>query len=342
MNKQEGFTLIEMISVIALIGVIGLTMTLGLSGIQKNQKTKKKDNAYAKVKSAMNVYTSTGGSFKNNNPDERLNTLVEEELITKEDKNLCYDDNTCQTFVSKYVVANKNVVNDISSNIKINGKSVNDNSTIDLDKSDIIYSPTDRKFQTSLNIKTSDKNSHILVSANNSQTTGTGSLTYVVKLTENAITTVTVTIYDKNYINKKTITYKLKTPILNYMDDLVYYAAFQNKDENSFNYINPTSSENTACFRSINVSPKFTPFNTEYTISVKKSCKYVLLQFRLANNKVINKSNAYFVNGTSSCKAKEVCYVIAKLNEGNETKLHLDSIYDNSRTTYTFKYEYVN
>lgn len=344
MNKQEGFTLIEMISVIALIGVIGLTMTLGLSGIQKNQKIKKKDNAYAKVKSAMNVYTSTGGTFKNvNNLDERLNTLVEEELITEEDKNLCKDDDTCQDFVIKYVDANKNIVNDISSNttIKIAGNTYNDGDTVKLTLSDIV-ARDNNKWTTTLNIK-ADENAHILVSANNSQITKTGSLTsYNVKLKENGTTRVTVTIYDKNYINKKTITYNLEAPVLNYIARMLRYAAFQDRDEDNFNYINPSSTESSDCSRSITMSPSFNMNTYTYDIKLKKSCKYVLLQFFLNNSKVSYTYNAYFGNGISSCNSNQACYVIAKLAEKNYSKIYLDSTIGNSRTTYTFNYKYIN
>ncbi len=345
MNKQEGFTLIEMISVIALIGVIGLTMTLGLSGIQKNQKTKKKDNAYAKVKSAMNVYTSTGGTFNEKNLDQRLATLVEEELITEEDKNLCKDDDTCQDFVIKYVDANKNIVNDISSNTTItisnSRNTYNDGDTVELTTSDIVAREYN-KWITTLHINTGDKNSHILASSNNSQKTGTGSLTYDVYLEEGKVTTVTVTIYDKNYINKKTITYNLKAPALNYIARMLRFAAFQDRDEEDFKYINPSSTESSDCSRNITMSPSLNMNTYDYTIKLKRSCKYVLLQFFLNNSKVIYTYNAYFGKDISSCKANEACYVIAKLAEDNHSTIYLDSTIGNGRTTYTFNYEYIN
>ena len=341
MNKQEGFTLIEMISVIALIGVIGLTMTLGLSGIQKNQKTKKEDNAYAKVKSALNVYASTGGTFTSNNFEKRVKNLLDEDLITEEDKELCSSNTSCQTLVTGYKLINKNSLNNISSTVILGNHYLEENETFKLKETDLEFNNNNKEWFTTLKV-TSNKNFHILVSANNSQKSGTGSLSYDVNLKENETTNVNVTIYDKNYINKKTSVYHLKAPILNYIYSFSRYLAFQYREDS--NSLNPSSTENSECYNTVDITPTFDIKTSEYTVHLKKSCKYFLFHFSLHNSTVTNTYNADISN-VNDCSAINGCYAIVDLEQVknkplNYTYIDIDSTLGKNSIRYRFKYDY--
>ncbi len=211
MNKNA-FTLIEMICVISLIGIIGLTMALGLNGMKKNQNEKKQSDAYSKVKSAMNVFVSTGGNFTSTNYITRLQTLLNEELIKENEKKLCESNTTCRNFVTNYKYSLIRSNNNNGASFKIDKKNytgiangekglINGNEVFELDIKSLNT--------VNIEVNANNKKAIITLNDNNKSYSSSGTLNRNVALSLDEISkSITISIMDSKNVNNKT-TYKI-------------------------------------------------------------------------------------------------------------------------------------